>query len=74
MYHLATGLFFTIILAGSLFAIVFALRQSWDEVVAALRGEMPRRRVARPWTKRVRVTVRPRPVQATAMPRRRAAV
>lgn len=73
MYHLAAGFFFTIILAASLSALAYMVRQYWQEIAAALTGDMPRRRTARPWTRQVRVTVRPRPVLATA-PRRRVAV
>ena len=73
MYQFAASLFFTIILAASLFSLGFMLREYWGEIVAALKGEMPRRRTARPWTRQVRVTVQPRPAPALAMPRRRAA-
>jgi hypothetical protein len=73
VYQIAASLFFTLILAGSLFAIGFMLREYRDEIIAALKGEMPRRRAERPWTRQVRVTVQPRPAPALAMPRRRVA-
>jgi hypothetical protein len=74
VYHLAIGLFFTLVLAGAGFLFSLTIREYWDEILAALKGEMPRRRTARPWTKKVRVTVRPRPIAAPALARRRAAV
>ena len=74
MYHLAIGVFFTLVLAGSGLLFSLTVREYWSEILAALKGEMPRRRTVRPWTKRVRVTVHPRPIAAPAMVRRRAAV
>ena len=74
MYHLATALFFLLALAGAGLLLWTVVRDYWDEILAALKGEMPRRRTVRPWTRQVRVTVRPSPARAVAMPRRRAAV
>ena len=64
LYHLATGFFFALLLAGALGMLSLTLRQYWSEILAALEGEMPRRRTARPWTRAIRVMVRPLPAPA----------
>ena len=66
MYQVAAAAFFTLVLTGSLFAIFLTVRAYWNEIRSALAGETPVRHTARPWTKSVRVTVRPRPVAARA--------
>ncbi len=75
MYHLAATLFFGFVLAGAGALGARMLRTYRDELLAALLGEMPRRRPARAWTRLVRVTVRPLPVlllSGAAQPMRRA--
>ena len=63
MYHLATALFFGLVLVGTLAFAHRMVREYWDEIVAALMGEVPARRSHRSWTgSRVRVSARPRPV------------
>ena len=73
MTHIAAGLFFALALFGAGAIIHVTLRDYWQDILAALRGEVPARSAARPWASRPRVTVRTRPatVQA-AMPQRAA--
>ena len=67
MYHLATALFFGLVLVGALAFAHHMVREYWDEILAALKGEMPARPSHRSWTgSRVRVSARPRPVVAQA--------
>ncbi len=75
MSHLASIMFFALVLTGSVFAIALTLREYWAEIIGALKGDVPVRRHLRPWASpRVRATVRPRPVAARAAVRQRAAV
>jgi hypothetical protein len=61
--HLASALFFTLVLAGSIAAMYLMVKGYWAEIVAALKGEMPTRIVHRPWSgTRVRQPDRARPV------------
>ena len=73
MTHIASALFFALVLVGAVAIIRFTLREYWQDIIAALRGDVPVRTVARPWTARVRVTTRPRPVADRAVQLRRAA-
>ena len=73
MYHVASALFFAAVLVGAAAIIHMTLRQYWGDIVAALSGETPVRAAGRPWTKRVKVTVKPRPLAARAAQPRRAA-
>ena len=73
MYQVAAAAFFTLVLMGSLAAIVLTVRSYWNEIRGALVGEVPVRHTARPWAKSVRVTVRPRPIAARATPQKHAA-
>ena len=66
MYQVAAATFFTLVLTGSLLAIVLTVRAYWNEIRAALAGQVPARAPARPWVKSARVTVRPRPIAARA--------
>ena len=66
MTHIAAGLFFALVLIGAAAVIRFTLREYWQDILAALRGDVPVREVAQPWTARVRVTTRPRPVATRA--------
>ncbi len=75
MGHLATAFFFALVLTGAAFSIYFLVRESWAEIVAALKGEMPVRRTNKAWatTVRVRPTGRLQPVAVRATLQRRAA-
>lgn len=75
MSHLATALFFALVLTGAVFAITLTLKEYWAEILAALKGEVPVRRPHRRWSaNRVRATVRPRPaVAGRATPQRHVA-
>lgn len=59
--HIAAALFFAAILLASAAVIQLTVREYWQDIIAALRGEVPTRSAARPWAAR-RVTSRPRPV------------
>ncbi len=60
--HIAAGLFFTVLILASAAVIHLTVREYWQEILSALRGEMPVRHSARAWTARARVSSRPRPV------------
>ncbi len=66
--HIAAALFFALVLTGAGAIIYLTAREYWQEILAALRGEVAARRTARPWTSRVRATARPRPVVVRVMP------
>ncbi len=68
MTHIAAALFFGLVLIGAVALIHLTVREYWQDILAALRGDVPVRRTARPWAGRVRVTTRPRPVVVRAMP------
>ncbi len=68
MTHIAAATFFALVLTGAAAIMHLTLRQYWQDVLAALRGEVPARHVARPWTARVRPSARPRPVVVRVMP------
>ena len=75
MSHLASIMFFALVLTGSVFAISLTLREYWAEIIGALTGDVPVRRHSRPWVApRARATVRPRPVAARVAVQQRAAV
>ncbi len=73
MTHIAAGLFFALVLTGAAAIICLTLREYWQDVLAALRGQVPARHTVRPWTARVRPTARPRPVVVRAVPLQRRA-
>ena len=73
MTHLVSSLFFVAALIGAAAAIHFTIRDYWSEMLSALKGELPARRVVRPWTYRVRVEPRLRPAAAPAQTLQRAA-
>ena len=74
MTHIAAALFFALALTGAAAIIYLTAREYWQDILAALRGEVPTRQTVRPWAGRVRPTARPRPVVVRAMPiQRRAA-
>jgi hypothetical protein len=72
--QIAAIAFFATVLIGVAAILFLTVKDSLGEIKAALRGEMPVRDTARPWVRSVRVSARPRPVQARAVPQRRAAV
>ncbi len=75
MTQIAAALFFTALLIASAAVIHLTVREYWQEILAALKGEVPVRRSARPWASRTRISSRPRPVAvARAVPQQRAAV
>ena len=71
--HIAAGLFFALVLTGAAMLIHMMVREYWQEIMAALRGEMPVRSTARPWAARGRSTPRPRPVAVRVVQPQRAA-
>jgi hypothetical protein len=71
--HIAAGLFFALVLIGAAMLIHMMVREYWQEIVAALRGEMPVRSTARPWAGRGRSTPRARPVAVRVVQAQRAA-
>ena len=74
--HIAAILFFGLVLTGAAAIIHLTVREYWQDILAALRGEVPMRSSTRPWAAR-RVTSRPRPVvtvRAAQPQRQRAAV
>ena len=73
MTHIAAGLFFALALVGAAAIIHVTLREYWQDILAALRGDLPTRSAARPWASRPRVTVRTRPATVQAALRQRAA-
>ena len=73
MTHIAAALFFALVLTGSAAIIHLTVREYWQDILAALRGEVPTRSTVRPWAGRVRVTTRPRPVAVRAMPQQQRA-
>ena len=66
--HIAAALFFALVLLGAAAVIHFTVREYWQDILAALRGEVPIRHANRPWAGRVRVTGRPRAAAVRAMP------
>jgi hypothetical protein len=70
--HIAAGLFFALVLTGAAALIQMMVREYWQEIVAALRGDMPVRSTARPWA-RGRATPRPRPVSVRVVQPQRVA-
>ena len=68
MTHIAAALFFALVLTGAAALIHLTVREYWQEILAALRGEVPMRRTERPWRPRGRPSARPRPVVVRAMP------
>jgi hypothetical protein len=73
--HIAAALFFALALVGAAAVIHMTVREYWQDILAALRGDVPVRRALRPWSARFRGTARPRPVVVRVMPlqQRRAA-
>lgn len=70
--HIAAALFFAFVLIGAAAVIHMTVREYWNEILAALTGEIPKRR-NRPTAKAIRSTGRPRPMAARALPQHRAA-
>jgi hypothetical protein len=66
--HIAAALFFALVLTGAAAIIHLTVRDYWQEILAALKGEVPMRHANRPWTNRARVIVRQRPVGMRAAP------
>ncbi len=72
--HIAAALFFAAVLLGAGAIIRATLRDYWQDIMAALRGDVPVRRSNRPWASRARVIARPRTVaSARAVPQQRVA-
>ncbi len=75
MTHIAAVLAFAGILLASVAVIHFTVREYWQDILAALRGDVPARSSVRPWASRARFTSRPRPVVTVrAAQQQRAAV
>lgn len=70
MTHLATVLFFIMVFIGAGVALQLMVREYWQEIMAALRLEMPVRQIE---PSRFTVTVRPQLASAFARRRRGAA-
>ena len=68
MTQIAAALFFALVLTGAAALIHLTVREYWQEILAALRGEVPVRRSERPWAPRGRPSARPRAVAVRAMP------
>ena len=68
MTHIAAALFFALVLVGAGVIIHLTVRDYWQDILSALRGEVPMRHRERPWTARGRTISRPRPVSVRAMP------
>jgi hypothetical protein len=71
--HIAAGLFFALVLTGAATLLHMLVREYWQEIVAALRGEMPVRSGSRSWAARSRATPRPRVVAVRVVQTQRAA-
>ncbi len=75
MGQIAAFAFFSAVLLGVAAILFLTVKDHLSEIIAALSGELPARRTARPWVRSVRASARPRPVQqARVVPQRRAAV
>ena len=74
--QMAAAFFFAALLIASATVIHLTVREYWQDVLAALRGEMPVRSSSRAWSARPRVSSRPRPVVTVraAQSQQRAAV
>ena len=68
MTHIAATLFFALVLMGAVALIRFTVREYWQEILSALRGEIPMRSTSRPWSPRGRPSARPRAVVVRAAP------
>ena len=66
--HIAAALFFALVLTGAAALIHLTVREYWQDILAALRGEVPMRHAARPWGPRGRPIARPRPMVVRTMP------
>ena len=68
MTQIAAALFFALVLIGAVAIIHLTVRDYWQEILAALRGEVPMRRTDRSWSVRGRTITRPRPVTVRVVP------
>ena len=68
MTHIAAALFFALVLTGAVAVIHLTVRDYWQDILSALRGEVPMRRTARPWVARGRTIARPRSVTVRVVP------
>ena len=66
--QIAAALFFALVLTGAAALMHLMVRDYWQEIMAALRGEVLVRRSTRPWTPRGRPSARPRPVVVRSVP------
>ena len=64
----AAALFFALVLTGAAALMHLMVREYWQEILAALRGELPVRKASRPWAPRGRPSARPRAVVVRAAP------
>ncbi len=76
MGQIAAIAFFASVLIGVAAILYLTVKDHLDEILAALRGEVPTRAAARPWVRSARASARPRPVQQARVvqPQQRAAV
>ena len=74
MTQIAAALVFAGLLLAAGAVIFLTVREYWQDILAALRGEVPARSPVRPWAAR-RTSSRPRPiVTVRAVQQQRAAV
>ncbi len=73
MTHIAAALFFALVLTGAAALIHLTVREYWQDILAALRGEVAVRGSERPWAPRGRPSARPRPIVVRAMPQQQRA-
>ena len=73
MTHIAAALFFALVLTGAAALIHLMVREYWQDIIAALRGEVPMRGTSRPWSPRGRPSARPRTVVVRTMPQQQRA-
>lgn len=68
MTQIAAALFFALVLTGAAALIHLMVRDYWQEIRAALRGEVLVRSSNRPWNPRGRPSARPRTVIVRSVP------
>ena len=71
--QIAAALFFALVLVGAAALIHRMVREYWQDILKALRGELVHSS-SRPWSPRGRPSARPRPVVVRAVPLRQRAV
>lgn len=58
----AYAVFFVAVILGSAFILYLSLRRDWDDILSALRGELPVRPLPEPSFGQVSVWERPQPI------------